>query len=280
MTDFAGFRAQLSANQAIGQNSLTQLQFSVEDFDVGTYYDTGTYRWTPAAGPVVVGINLEWQWAHDSGTNVMVKKNGTTIYQDYFRYRDAILRAGGTVSILDQADGDDYYEAFIHQYAANLTVLDTGGSHFWGFVIPTTATTFTGFKVGISGDQTMADNVWTKVALADEDFDAGSDFDAVTNYRWTPPEGYIYLQAGLEYGVGSGTYPCKIAIYKNDAWFCGHDVISLSENIEGAAMALIDSANGTDYYELWTLTQQTPGNTRDLLDTTGTFLSGWVIPGS
>ena len=44
------FHARLSANQSIPDSADTLLQLNTVDYNVGSYYDTSTYRFTPPAG--------------------------------------------------------------------------------------------------------------------------------------------------------------------------------------------------------------------------------------
>jgi len=48
------FRARLSSNQSVSGSTWTVLSLATEDFDIGSYFDTSTYRWTPPSGRYVI----------------------------------------------------------------------------------------------------------------------------------------------------------------------------------------------------------------------------------
>jgi hypothetical protein len=134
---FAGFRAQMSGAQVVAADSTVQVQFSVEDFDVGDYYDTGTYRWTPAAGHVTVGCGIEYSTGDNEGFRVIIRKNGADLANILFRNRCNSAITGSNLCITTTSDGDDYFEAFTrHSNGAGANVQDTVGTRFWGFMVP------------------------------------------------------------------------------------------------------------------------------------------------
>ena len=131
------FRAVRTSSQSFSSGVYTKVQCDVETFDVGSAYDHSTnYRFTPSAGKYLIGGGT-----HAFGGNsvvstfrVMIYKNGSAIYPDQMitGFGNTGNEQGGNTSVLDIANGTDYYELYC---------ILTGGSGnfynsaFWGFKI-------------------------------------------------------------------------------------------------------------------------------------------------
>jgi hypothetical protein len=104
-----------------------------------------------------------------------------------------------------------------------------------------------------SSDQTgIANNTYTKITFGTEAFDVGSVYDT-TNSRWTPPAGkvrvggQIYLSAGVS---ASGQY--LFMLYKNGSFYRYLQILyAVTTGGTSLSGTYVDSANGTDYYELY-----------------------------
>jgi hypothetical protein len=86
--------------------------FNSAGVNVGGYYNTSTYRWTPPAGLVFLFAHMYasgWT-ANTVGMNVLLRKNGT-----YFAAQGNTQQSSAfcelSVSCIDNANGTDYYEA-------------------------------------------------------------------------------------------------------------------------------------------------------------------------
>jgi hypothetical protein len=95
----------------------------------------------------------------------------------------------------------------------------------------------------------------TKVPFSSEQFDSDGKFD-VSNARWTPSAGRYTIHASLVWGTSGVDVYEKLVIYKNGAALPG---FSSSDNYIATAAERTDNisgvilANGTDYYELFTI---------------------------
>ena len=118
-------------------------------------------------------------------------------------------------------------------------------------VIAAINTQKSGCHITLTTDQTgIANETWTKVAFANSVFNDGVRYNTSTQ-RWVPPAGKHSIVANVYFSVGLlvGT-PIFLAIYKNGALF---------KLAQGSAMAfysaamitILDTANGTDYYEVF-----------------------------
>lgn len=104
--------------------------------------------------------------------------------------------------------------------------------------------------------QTFNDNTVTKVQLNSEDFDPNSNFDSVTNYRYTAPiSGHYEIgYQAMIYDTASSLVECSILIYKN-----GVAAISNKQVNNASAPGLLFTITGVtslflnkgDYIELF-----------------------------
>jgi hypothetical protein len=129
------FRATRSVNQAgVVDSVLTKVNFNTEALDVGGHYDFTNAKWTPTAGVVTVSAAV-----HLSGTFTDGALLQLSIYKNNSALRSVFQRVSGTTSgfiettLLDFADGNDYYEAFAMGDVASGTVtFGSVGSIFTG----------------------------------------------------------------------------------------------------------------------------------------------------
>lgn len=134
------------------------------------------------------------------------------------------------------------------------------------------------FSVYLGSDQgSVADNTFTKVAVDTETWDDGSNFDAVSNHRWTPPAGLVEL-----IGMISVTLPADGAIAIPSIFKNGSELKRGNIAVIGAianpsvGVVAIDKANGTDYYELFALA--TGGGTHTFKSgSTMTYFQGYTL---
>lgn len=131
------FKAVKSADQTgITSGAATKVTFPNEVEDVGSAYNTGNSRWTPSAGHVFLFASLVCS-NNITGAVVEIRKNGAVI-TSCGRF-DPILGAVQTqISVLDEANGTDYYEVYVTAYTSSGTVTvddsDTQ-TYFCGFHI-------------------------------------------------------------------------------------------------------------------------------------------------
>ena len=103
-------------------------------------------------------------------------------------------------------------------------------------------------------DQTgIANSTPTKISYTTELFDLGSYYDAA-NSKWTPPAGLVQISAALRFtaGVTDGG-DVIIQVWKNGSLFrSGYDYAS-GAGSGAATISVTDQANGTDFYEIYTV---------------------------
>lgn len=92
----------------------------------------------------------------------------------------------------------------------------------------------------------------TKVTFTTEVFDTGGFYDAA-NSKWTPPAGLVMLSAQL-YVTGtftSANSATVCAVWKNGAVLKEGFFYPALANNGNAPIVVVDSANGTDFYEIY-----------------------------
>lgn len=106
-----------------------------------------------------------------------------------------------------------------------------------------------GFRAYKTSNQSITNDIWTKVALDTETFDTDNWFDSTTNYRFTPQvAGYYQVTVGTFFN--SLTNRFILAIYKN-----GSSTSEASQNNTGDSGAthtdIIYMNGSTDYLEFY-----------------------------
>jgi hypothetical protein len=116
------------------------------------------------------------------------------------------------------------------------------------------------FRATRTGNQTLPDNVSTKIQLQTEAFDTNSNYDNATNYRFTPTvEGYYYLEGWIWFSAGSGLNGEGV-LYVNGADFeYGTFVSALGPSIQYVS-GLVYLNGSTDYAELYGFADVTSGS--------------------
>lgn len=96
--------------------TLTKVTFGTEAFDIGGYYDTATSKWTPPAGTVLVTANiaLDNGMADQQYLLGLIYKNGVEIARRGTQVSGASTPPYVSVSVIDSANGTDYYEAYFY----------------------------------------------------------------------------------------------------------------------------------------------------------------------
>jgi hypothetical protein len=112
----------------IAATTNTKLSFSNERWDTGSAFDNATnYRWTPPAGKVRISA----QALFTAGTSIggiyliMIFKNGSVYRQGAFVTQSAGASIACHVTVLDNANGTDYYEVYV--YGSSAGTLTVGG---------------------------------------------------------------------------------------------------------------------------------------------------------
>jgi hypothetical protein len=252
------FVATLSADVAsFPTGAWTKINFNTATFNQNGKFSTANSRWIPAAGSVQVELQIDFNPA--TGSTLIaagIYKNGTLFKQSTI--------PGGVVSVnltaTDSANGTDYYEAVAYTNGtANTLTSNTQLTFFQGFAIapqgptgvqgpqgtPGPTTPADAFVATLSADQTgIIANAWTKVNFNTAGYNQNGKFSTSTS-RWTPSAGPVQIEAQVNLSTASPGL--NLAIYKNGANFKQINSINLGM----AAISVVDTANGTDYYECW-----------------------------
>jgi hypothetical protein len=114
------------------------------------------------------------------------------------------------------------------------------------------------FSAYANAAQTVTSNVFTKVALQSKNFDTNSNFDNITNYRFTPTvAGYYQFNAQLCLNGAVATQQLVLAIYKNGSTaerlidINPSAFLSANSSTVVSSSSLIYMNGSTDYVELY-----------------------------
>lgn len=153
-----------------------------------------------------------------------------------------------------------------------------------GITLPNGATQSTGagpaFSAYANAAQTLTSGTATKIAVNTKNFDTNTNFDAATNYRFTPTvAGYYQINAGIAWNSGTNNTVSNAMIYKNGSvWRTTYNL-----NQSGGSGAFISDLvylNGsTDYVEFW-VTQASGANMTTYVTNGATWMSGCLMRGA
>lgn len=123
-------------------------------------------------------------------------------------------------------------------------------------------------------NQSISAATYTKVQLSTENFDTNSNFDPVTNYRFTPTVAGKYIICGyMNYSTSVDQEYQICAIYRNGVNVAFSNYHASGTNDSGTFVATVLDLNGsTDYVELYVYKQ----NAGTLAS--GGLSGGWVCP--
>jgi hypothetical protein len=152
------------------------------------------------------------------------------------------------------------------------SILVSNGTNWVTNVVPA-------FNVQLTSAQTIAGASYVKITLNNKIFDTNSNFDATTNYRFTPTvAGYYQINGALFYNTSGASGLMQLFIYKN-----GSTVASSANPLTAGGYVSLNVSqvvycNGsTDYIELYTynanaLSQTTSSGTYVYMS--GSFVRG------
>ena len=112
----------------------------------------------------------------------------------------------------------------------------------WAAVASTTGPAFSAYR---NGNQSVTNNVWTKIQMQSEVFDTDSCYDNATNYRFTPTKAGKYQVSFQVFNGGTAPFG---GIYKN-----GVEVYRTQQSVNATGSVLIDMSGTTDYLEFYGL---------------------------
>jgi len=103
--NYPAFKALMTSSQAISATTNTVIQINNEVFDIGGYFDTSTYRYTPPAGKYCFIANVG-NGTVEAYVYGKIYKNGNPLVETLV---DASNGARVPVHVIDEANGTDYY---------------------------------------------------------------------------------------------------------------------------------------------------------------------------
>lgn len=123
--------------------------------------------------------------------------------------------------------------------------------------------TFSAYMANGGSNLTLSAGTYTKVKIDTKNWDTNSNFDASTNYRFTPTiAGYYQISGGafINYATTSPNNSA-ILIYKNGTAYRQNYLLSNAGNLYGVltVSSLIYFNGSTDYVELYAF-QNSSGN--------------------
>jgi hypothetical protein len=119
-----------------------------------------------------------------------------------------------------------------------------------GATITVAATAAPAFSAYRNASQSVSSSTNTKVAIDTEEFDTNSNFDSVTNYRFTPTvAGYYQINAGITF-ASAVTY-AQIMIYKNGSNYKNTYSQLSAGNYTQNVSSIVYCNGSTDYIEIY-----------------------------
>ena len=136
------------------------------------------------------------------------------------------------------------------------------------------------FSAYQNADQTISSGVYTKVTINTKNFDTNNNFDATTNYRFTPTvAGYYLISVATSNGSSTGFTSLATAIYKNgNVWQYGN-YSQVATQVNATQTSLVYCNGSTDYIEFYVyITAATTAKT--LSGAATTWMSGCLVRGA
>lgn len=100
--------------QTISANTFTDVTLATEEFDIGSYYDVATSRWTPPAGIYRVSFvaRVDTGIADGEAVVVAIYKNGSIVAANNAK-QSGSTATSSLVTTLIQVNGTDYINAVV-----------------------------------------------------------------------------------------------------------------------------------------------------------------------
>ena len=218
----------------------------IQSYDYQT--PTTGFTYTFAAGTQVLVMNPAGTLATGTITMPASPADGMTITFSSSQQITALTMAGNGATINSAITSLGAKQAVSYVYRATGTT--------W-YILGTQATQATGpaFSAYINGSaQSISASTWTKLTMNAKDFDTYSNYDAVTNYRFTPTvAGYYQITSVIYWENGTATQSgTSLAIYKNGAIYKGVRNLVQASGGGGSTISLPMLFNGsTDYVEVY-----------------------------
>lgn len=132
------FYAYNTVNQSVNDSVSTVVNFPTEAWDTGGEYNTGTYRFTPAAGKYLLGASIAAKVDTDDIVSMTIYKNANEYAQVTDKASSDLQLLTVDLTCLAEASGSDYFEVKgYHNYGAATGILgaDYKSVYFYGLKI-------------------------------------------------------------------------------------------------------------------------------------------------
>ena len=123
------------SSQSISAGADTTVQFNNVDFDSGSHWNAGTYKWTPPAGKYFFNASVSIDGASQNNVYVLyITKNSTLWVQSIYR---AYSTSGFTInaSKIISANGTDSFHVQVYCQTTENIGYGQRQSHFEGYKI-------------------------------------------------------------------------------------------------------------------------------------------------
>ena len=119
--NYPAFKAVMANAQSISANTVTVAQINSEFFDIGGYFNTSTYRYTPPAGKYCFIGNLG-NGEYETYLEVSILKNGSKVSENIIQLNSGTWAGRSPVHAVEEANGSDYFELAVRA-ASNMAIL-------------------------------------------------------------------------------------------------------------------------------------------------------------
>lgn len=128
--------------------------------------------------------------------------------------------------------------------------------------------------------QSVPNASFTKLQFQTEVWDTNSNYDNVTNYRFTPTvAGYYQLNASVQYSTSVAGLNV-MAIYKNGSVFIRGVLINTNAAYGNSISGLVYANGSTDYFEIYVYQGSGGSLNTDASTSTYTWFQGALIRGA
>ena len=134
------------------------------------------------------------------------------------------------------------------------------------------------FSAYASSNTNVSANTWTKIAFQTKEFDTNTNYDAVTNYRFTPTvAGYYNFISCVQLNNGIGATQFLVSFYQNGV-IAKRIVKGDSNTLFGIPVTALIYCNGTtDYVEVYANVAYTSGTLASNAGASVTYFQGYLV---
>jgi len=240
----------------------------------GTGNISARYLGIPASGVTTTAYRTVTEFTATAGQTVFTPPSYVAGFLDVYRNGVKLAAAdftatnGTTVTLTTAATAGDIVTTVSFQVSSVINAIPATAGAVNNTYLATGAVQQTNLAANVAGNgpafsayqgsiQTISSGTFTKLQINTKEYDTNSNYDATTNYRFTPTvAGYYQFNGQYDLQSGSPTRAI-IAVYKNGSGTRanGNDLSVSSGNLSGGCGPVVSKLwymNGsTDYVELW-----------------------------